>query len=112
MPFSCKTASPSGSVGPLAPSATNLTFNVGAVSAVIWFSRAAGMKISAFVLRKSLRLISFEPAGQKGFGYDPVFYLPGYNCTMAQLPEAEKNRISHRGLAIKAAIPILRRLLA
>jgi XTP/dITP diphosphohydrolase len=57
-------------------------------------------------------LISFEPTGQGGFGYDPVFYLPDYDCTMAQLPEAEKNRISHRALAIKAAIPTLRRLLA
>nr|HID14740.1 RdgB/HAM1 family non-canonical purine NTP pyrophosphatase [Anaerolineae bacterium] len=57
-------------------------------------------------------LIAFEPAGEGGFGYDPVFYLPEYGCTMAQLPEAEKNRISHRARAVKAALPILRRLLA
>jgi XTP/dITP diphosphohydrolase len=38
-------------------------------------------------------------AGQ-GFGYDPVFWLPEYNCTVACLPEGEKNRISHRAKAI------------
>lgn len=56
-------------------------------------------------------LIALEPAGQGGFGYDPVFYLPEYGCTMAQLPQTEKNRISHRARAIEAAMPILRHLL-
>jgi XTP/dITP diphosphohydrolase len=56
-------------------------------------------------------LIAFEPAGQGGFGYDPVFYLPNHGCTMAQLPQAQKNRISHRARAIEAAMPTLRRLL-
>ncbi|MGD2145298.1 MAG: RdgB/HAM1 family non-canonical purine NTP pyrophosphatase [Anaerolineae bacterium] len=55
--------------------------------------------------------IAFEPAGASGFGYDPVFYLPGYACTMAQLPPGEKNRISHRARAVQAALPTLRRLL-
>jgi XTP/dITP diphosphohydrolase len=54
--------------------------------------------------------IALEPAGQGGFGYDPVFYLPDYDCTMAQLPQEEKNRISHRARAVEAAIPMLRRL--
>lgn len=57
------------------------------------------------------RIIS-EPAGQGGFGYDPIFFLPEHNCTMAQLPQAEKNRISHRARAIEAALPKLRDLLA
>jgi XTP/dITP diphosphohydrolase len=57
-------------------------------------------------------MITFEPAGQGGFGYDPVFYLPGYGCTMAQLPQTEKNRISHRARAVEAALPMLSRLLA
>ena len=57
-------------------------------------------------------LITFEPAGQGGFGYDPVFYLPNHNCTMAQLPQEEKNRISHRARAARAATPILHRFLA
>jgi XTP/dITP diphosphohydrolase len=55
--------------------------------------------------------IAFEPAGQGGFGYDPVFYMPGYDCTMAQLGPDEKNRVSHRALAVEAAVPVLRRLL-
>ena len=55
--------------------------------------------------------IAFEPTGRGGFGYDPIFYLPGHGCTMAQLPQEEKNRISHRARAIEAAIPTLDRLL-
>jgi XTP/dITP diphosphohydrolase len=56
-------------------------------------------------------LITRGPVGRGGFGYDPVFYLPEYGCTMAQLPEAEKNRISHRARAVEAAMPMLHRLL-
>lgn len=56
--------------------------------------------------------ITLEPAGRGGFGYDPIFFLPEYNRTMAQLSQEEKNRVSHRGQAIEAALPILRRLLA
>lgn len=55
--------------------------------------------------------IAFEPAGQGGFGYDPIFYLPDRDCMMAQLPQEEKNRISHRARAIEAAMPTLHRLL-
>lgn len=54
-------------------------------------------------------IISFEPRGEGGFGYDPVFYLFEYSCTMAQLTEAEKNRISHRARAAQAMRPILER---
>lgn len=50
------------------------------------------------------------PRGQFGFGYDPVFYLPDYHCTMAELPPAIKNRISHRAGAVAAAEPLLYRL--
>jgi len=49
--------------------------------------------------------------GAGGFGYDPIFYLPEYGCTMAELPAAEKNRISHRGRAVQALRPALERLL-
>lgn len=55
--------------------------------------------------------IAFEPAGDGGFGYDPVFYLPERGLTMAQLPAAEKHRISHRGRATSAIGPLLRRTL-
>jgi len=48
-----------------------------------------------------------EERGQNGFGYDPVFLLPELRRTMAELPMVEKNRISHRARAIRAATPIL-----
>jgi XTP/dITP diphosphohydrolase len=48
-----------------------------------------------------------EERGDGGFGYDPVFYLPEYGKTMAELPTEEKNRISHRARAAQAAVPIL-----
>jgi len=43
--------------------------------------------------------IASEPRGEGGFGYDPVFWLPQYACTMAELPSETKNRISHRARA-------------
>lgn len=51
--------------------------------------------------------IAQEPRGDKGFGYDPIFYLPEYNKTAAQLTPEEKNRISHRGRALAAIKPEL-----
>ncbi len=46
--------------------------------------------------------ITFAPQGSGGFGYDPIFWLPGYGCTMAELPPEEKDRISHRARAAQA----------
>ncbi len=48
-----------------------------------------------------------ERRGTLGFGYDPVFLPEGRDVTMAQLPLDEKNLISHRGRAVKKAIPVL-----
>ena len=48
--------------------------------------------------------IAHAPAGENGFGYDPLFYLPEYGCTSAQLSPEEKNRISHRGNALRALL--------
>lgn len=45
-------------------------------------------------------LIALEPKGSSGFGYDPLFYVPEYGKTMAELPPDIKNRISHRGKAL------------
>lgn len=45
-------------------------------------------------------IILTEARGKNGFGYDPLFYVPSHNCTAAELEKAEKNRISHRGLAM------------
>lgn len=52
-------------------------------------------------------MIQYEPMGEEGFGYDPVFYLPSYGLTMAQLPLEEKNRISHRANAAGKALKLL-----
>ena len=46
--------------------------------------------------------IGYEEAGSNGFGYDPIFFLPEYGCTSAELSPEEKNRISHRGRALRA----------
>ena len=56
-------------------------------------------------------LIATEPRGNHGFGYDPIFYLPQYGQTMAELPTDIKNRISHRGRALQKMVPILSRVL-
>ncbi len=46
-------------------------------------------------------LIANTPAGTGGFGYDPVFFLPEQQCTVAQLPAGVKQKISHRAMALK-----------
>lgn len=46
--------------------------------------------------------IGFEPQGEQGFGYDPLFIVDGYDKTAAQMQPEEKHRISHRGQAVKA----------
>jgi len=45
--------------------------------------------------------IGTEPKGANGFGYDPLFYLPQFGCTMAELTGDEKNAVSHRGQAVR-----------
>lgn len=45
--------------------------------------------------------IGYEEKGSNGFGYDPIFYLPDYDCMSAELPLTEKNKISHRGKALR-----------
>ena len=49
--------------------------------------------------------------GKSGFGYDPIFLLPDINKTMAELETDKKNRLSHRGQALRKAIPILSEIL-
>jgi XTP/dITP diphosphohydrolase len=46
-------------------------------------------------------------AGDNGFGYDPLFYIPHLDCTAAQLPPKEKNRLSHRGQAVRRFAKLL-----
>lgn len=45
--------------------------------------------------------IGYEIAGEHGFGYDPIFYLPEYGCTTAELDPEKKNELSHRGKALR-----------
>jgi XTP/dITP diphosphohydrolase len=52
-------------------------------------------------------IIIDEPAGENGFGYDPIFFVPKLNKTVAQLAGEEKNAISHRGNAIRKLKPLL-----
>lgn len=52
-------------------------------------------------------VITDYPAGDNGFGYDPVFKPIGYNCTFAELSSEEKNKISHRALAVQKLVAYL-----
>lgn len=56
-------------------------------------------------------VITDTPRGDHGFGYDPVFFLPAFGCTMAELAPAQKNAISHRGKASRQARQFLFQLL-
>ena len=55
-------------------------------------------------------VIATAPRGEAGFGYDPVFLVEGMGHTLAELPLPVKNVVSHRGQAMRAAMPILERL--
>jgi len=56
-------------------------------------------------------MVADEARGEGGFGYDPIFWLPQQSMTMAELPERQKDIISHRGRAVAVARQILRELL-
>jgi XTP/dITP diphosphohydrolase len=52
--------------------------------------------------------ILFAARGSNGFGYDPIFYVPSHDCSSAELPPETKNRLSHRGQALRKLIAGLR----
>lgn len=52
-----------------------------------------------------------QEKGDNGFGYDPIFWLPQLQKTMAELTMEEKNRVSHRALAVLAALPLIKNIL-
>ncbi|GAH59319.1 unnamed protein product, partial [marine sediment metagenome] len=54
-------------------------------------------------------IINDREVGENGFGYDPIFFVPELNKTVAQLSREEKNAISHRGNAIRKLKPLLKR---
>jgi XTP/dITP diphosphohydrolase len=65
---------------------------------LVYYLPAAGQ---TFVFYGSLKgYIGFEARGEKGFGYDPVFMVPGSGRSLAELDLEEKNRVSHRGRAL------------
>ena len=52
--------------------------------------------------------IADKPAGNNGFGYDPVFHVPGHGCTSAELPPPVKNAVSHRGKALRNLVELMK----
>ena len=63
-----------------------------------------------FCSGECLGIITFEPRGEGGFGYDPIFYLPELGRTMAELTLEIKNQVSHRGQAARKVPQVLKRL--
>jgi len=109
--------------GPDASDADRRRKLLNALAGVPWERRTARFRCVVAIARPGAQtevytaegscdgVIAFGPAGNNGFGYDPVFYLPDCGVTMAQLPSEEKNRISHRGRAACAAEQLLEKLL-
>lgn len=54
-------------------------------------------------------IITREPLGGNGFGYDPVFFVPSHKCTSAQLTPEQKNQLSHRGQALQKLVDNLQK---
>ena len=60
------------------------------------------------VVRETMEgYIGYKEAGENGFGYDPIFMLPEYGCTSAEISMEEKNKISHRGKALRKMMSII-----
>lgn len=69
---------------------------------------AEGGQVLAEFTGKVEGRITATPAGEHGFGYDPLFVPAGYDCTMAQLPAEQKNAISHRADALRQLMDWMR----
>jgi len=97
-----------------------INFLLSRLSNVPWESRSACFKCVIAVATpagevelcygKCPGIITFEPRGDQGFGYDPVFYLPEFDKTMAELSLEVKNQVSHRGEAARGVPGVLERL--
>ncbi|WP_108126135.1 RdgB/HAM1 family non-canonical purine NTP pyrophosphatase [Saccharospirillum mangrovi] len=75
---------------------------------VLAFMRHALDPTPLVVQRSWEGVILDAPVGQDGFGYDPVFFVPELGKTAAELDKATKNKLSHRGQAMAALLPLLR----
>ncbi len=106
--------------GETASDEERMQFLLHKLSGVPWEQRSARFKCVIAVATPDGRLelcqgqcqgvITHEPKGENGFGYDPIFYIPELGKTMAELSLAEKNRVSHRAKAAEQAWPILQHL--
>ncbi|GGX42939.1 RdgB/HAM1 family non-canonical purine NTP pyrophosphatase [Saccharospirillum salsuginis] len=74
---------------------------------VLAFMRHAQDPTPLIVQRSWEGVILTQPVGEDGFGYDPIFYVPDQGCTAAELAPEVKNRLSHRGQAMAAFLPLL-----
>ena len=98
-----------------------VTFLLRKLKDVAWEKRTARFRCVMAITGPSTRtnlcegecrgFIAFQPRGTGGFGYDPVFYLPELDKTMAELPMETKNQISHRARAAQKARLILEKLM-
>lgn len=91
---------------PLAPG-VRLISEAAFVAALVYFDPADGTLLRAEGTCPGY--IADRPRGTGGFGYDPVFYVPEYGRTMAELSIAEKQAISHRGRAIRLLVSLMSR---
>lgn len=61
-----------------------------------------------FTVQETLEgIVSLSAAGRGGFGYDPLVYIPEFGCSVAELSETQKNRISHRAKAARALAKLI-----
>lgn len=106
--------------GEAASDVEKVDFLLGKLAGVPWEERTAHFKCVIAIVTPTGRLelcqgechgmISFEVRGEEGFGYDPIFYLPGKGKCMAELPPEVKNQISHRAQAAHRAQLILQQI--
>ena len=69
---------------------------------------AIDLKGKETVVRETMEgFIGYKEAGENGFGYDPIFMLPEYGCTSAEISMEEKNKISYRGKALRKMMELL-----